>query len=229
MNTTTITSARDTSRPTRPDTRAGRWTAAAGGAYVVSWLVGLALAPPAPDPDALAPEVQAFYVDKAAAVVTSSVFVHGTAAVALAAFAFGIARSTGVHSGLRRAVVGTGLTAAVLSMAQVVLAAVAAVGGDGLAAGTSRALFQAVNLVDVLKIAVLAAFVAAGTAAVARAGAAPRWLLGLAAVLVVLLPVTSAAFLVDSDALMTGLGLSLVLLLAWAGSIAVKLARRSPR
>jgi hypothetical protein len=148
--------------------------------------------------------------------------VHGTAGVALALLTVGIARVSGVYGGLRRAVVGIGLTAAALSLLQFTLAAAAVVGEH--AATTSRTLLLAIDFVDVLKIALLAAFAAVATTAAARAGAAPRWLPISAAVLVPLLLVGSAA-LIGVDALMPVLELSLLLLLAWAAATGYLVAR----
>jgi hypothetical protein len=196
--------------------------AVAAAAYVLSWIAGLLLAPAAPGHDAPPAEIAGFYADSGPAVVSSALLVHGTAGLALAALAVGIARVTGVRAGLRRAVVGIGLTAAALSLLQFTLAAAAVVGEH--AATTSRTLLLAIDFVDVLKIALLAAFAAVATTAAARAGAAPRWLPISAAVLVPLLLVGSAA-LIGVDALMPVLELSLLLLLAWAAATGYLVAR----
>ena len=203
--------------------------AVAAAAYVLSWIAGLLLAPAAPGHDAPPARIAGFYADSGPAVVSSALLVHGTAGLALAALAVGIARVTGVRAGLRRAVVGIGLTAAALSLLQFTLAAAAVVGEH--AATTSRTLLLAIDFVDVLKIALLAAFAAVATTAAARAGAAPRWLPISAAVLVPLLLVGSAA-LIGVDALMPVLELSLLLLLAWAaatGYLVSRSARSYPR
>jgi hypothetical protein len=96
----------------------------------------------------------------------------------------------------------------------------------GRSAETSGALFSAVNLVDVAKILCLASFAVAVTAAMRRAGGAPRWLLGLTGLLVPLLVVGSAAFLVGSDLLMLVLAASLLTLLAWVASTAAVVGLR---
>ena len=185
--------------------------AVAAAAYVLSWIAGLLLAPAAPGHDAPPAEIAGFYADSGPAVISSALLVHGTAGLALAALAVGLARVTGVRSGLRRAVVGIGLAAAVLSFLQFVLAVAAVVGEH--TDTTSRTLLLAIDFVDVLKIALLAALAAVATTAAARADAAARWLQITAAVLVPLLLVGSAA-LVDVDALMPVLAASLLLLLA---------------
>jgi hypothetical protein len=93
-----------------------RRTAAAAGAYVGAWLVGLALAPAAPAPDAAAADIARHYLDNAPAVLASSALVHGAAGVALAVFATSLAQSVRAHGGLRRAVIGTGIAASILSL-----------------------------------------------------------------------------------------------------------------
>ncbi len=211
MNTATLTT---TGRPA--------WTGIAAAAYVLSWVTGLFLAPTAPGHDAPASEVAAFYAEEGAAVTLSALLVHGIAGVALAVLAVAIARATGVEAGLRRAVVGTGLAAAALSLLQFALAVAAVVGEH--AATTSRTLLLAIDFVDVLKIALLAAFAAVATTAAARAGAAPRWLQIIAAVLVPLLLVGNAALL-GVDAVMPVLAVSLLLLLAWATAVGYLVSR----
>ena len=59
----TTTSVQDRTRTPSAPGRAARRTALAGAAYVASWLAGLAVAPPAPQPDAASSEVAAFYAE----------------------------------------------------------------------------------------------------------------------------------------------------------------------
>jgi len=197
-------------------------TALPAAAYVASWVVGLLLAPTSPSHDAPAAAVAGFYAAHGGAVVSSALLVHGTAGLALAALAVGVARVTGVRGGLRRVVIGTGLAAALLSGLQFILAVVAVVGAH--AATTSRTLLLAIDFLDVLKIALLASFASVATAAAARAGAAPGWLRLMAGLLVPLLLIGSAA-LVGVDALLPVLEVSLLMLLAWAAAIGVLLSR----
>lgn len=211
MNTDTLTTTR---RPAAP--------VIAAAAYVLSWIVGLLLAPAAPAQDAPAAQLAAFYADHGAPVVSSALLVHGTAGFALAVLAVTIARATGVREGLRRAVVGTGLAAAALSLLQFALAVVAVIGTH--ADTVSRTLRLSIDFVDVLKIALLAAFVWTATTAATRAGAAPRWLQITAAALVPLLLVGSAA-LVGIEAMNPVLAVSLFALLGWAAAIGYLVAR----
>ena len=203
-------------------TRRPAGTAIAAAAYVASWVAGLVLAPAAPGHEAPATEVAAFYAGHGGAVVSSALLVHGTAGLALAALAVGIARATGVRGGLRRVVAGTGLAAAALSVLQFALAIVAVTGEQ--AATTGRMILLSIDFVDVLKIALLAAFAWVATTAAVRAGAAPRWLRAMAAVLVPLLLIGSAA-LAGVEALLPVLEVSLLVLLAWAAAIGLLVSR----
>jgi hypothetical protein len=212
MNTTdTLTTPRHPATP-----------AIAAAAYVLSWIVGLLLAPAAPAQDAPAAQIAAFYADHGPPVVWSALLVHGTAGLALAVLAVTIARATGVRGGLRRAVAGSGLAAATLSLLQFALAVVAVIGTH--ADTVSRTLRLSIDFVDVLKIALLGAFVWTATTAVNRRGAAPQWLRITAAVLVPLLLVGCAA-LVGVEALNPVLAASLLALLGWAAAIGYLVAR----
>jgi hypothetical protein len=206
-------------------TRTTHWgTSAAAAAYVAAWLVGLALAPAAPAPDAPVDAISRFYVDNAAPVLASSALVHGAAGLALGSFAWTLAKAVQARGGLRRAVLGTGITASALSLTQVGIAVAATKYADS-DAGRAANLFHALNLVDVLKIALLASFVVAGTTAAAQHQHLPRWLRGLAGVLVPTLVTGSAALVTPAAPLSAALAGSLVGLLVWTGSIAVVLRR----
>jgi hypothetical protein len=126
--------------------------------------------------------------------------------------------------GLRRAVIGTGIAASALSLGQVVVAAAAVAVADSDVDGTAS-LFHALNLLDVLKIAVLASFVLLATTATARARRLPRWLRLLATALAPLLVVGSAALVAPGPILSAALAASLVGLLVWTGSLGVVLRR----
>ena len=117
---------------------------------------------------------------------------------------------------------GTGLAAAVLSVLQLLLAAVAVVGDDR---ATRADLFRAVDLVDVVKIACLAGLVAVCTTAAGAARPLPCWLRLLAVGLVPMLVVGSAALVVVSGALTAVLTVSLVGLLIWAAAVLVVVGR----
>jgi hypothetical protein len=218
MNPTAVAPA--STRPAARRRPAG--TALAGAAYVGSWVAGLLTAPHSPDHNAAAATVHAFYRTHAVQVAGSALLVHGTAGVALAAIAVGVARRTRATGGMRRAVLGTGLAAAALSLLQFAIACVAAAGTT---ATTSRTLFQSIDFLDALKLALLAAFATVATSAARRIGAAPRWLRITAAALAPLLIGGSAA-LVGITAAMPVLELSLLALLVWAAGICLILSRR---
>ena len=200
-------------------------TAAAAGAYVGAWLVGLALTPAAPSVDATATDVARHYLDNGTAVLASSALVHGVAGVALGVFAASLAQTVHAAGGLRRAVMGTGLAASALSLAQVAIAAAAVAVADDV--DSTASLFHALNLVDVLKIALLAGFVLVATTATARARRLPRWLRLLATALVPTLVVGSAALVEPAPLLSAALAASLIGLLLWTGSVGVIVRRGS--
>jgi hypothetical protein len=204
-----------------------RLPAAAAGTYVGAWLVGLALTPAAPSPDAAAEHIADHYLGNGAAVLASSALVHGVAGVALGVFAVSLAASVRARGGLRRAVVGTGLAASALSLAQVAIAATAVTVAHA-DAGRTATLFDARNLVDVLKIALLASFVAVATRASSRTRRLPRWLLLLATALVPTLVVGSAALVAPTPVLSAALAASLIGLLVWAAAVGL-LVRRADR
>jgi hypothetical protein len=212
----------DTPTAARTDTRRPATPLVAAAGYVLSWIVGLLLAPAAPGRNAPASQIAAFYADQGSGVLLSALLVHGTAGLALAVLAVAIARATEVRAGLRRVVVGTGLAAAALSLLQFGLAVTAVIGTN--ADTVSRTLRLSIDFVDVLKIALLAAFVWTATTAATRRGASPRWLQATAAVLVPLLLVGSSA-LVGAEALEPVLAASLLALLGWAAAIGHLVAR----
>ena len=113
-----------------------------------------------------------------------------------------------------------------MSLVQFALAVATAVhvAGHGGASGT-RALFDAVNKADTVKLVLLAGFIAAATVAAARPAALPGWLRLEGAVTVPCLVVGGLAFLVDAAALTLVLDLSLLLLLVWAATSVTVLRR----
>src|SRR5690348_6098485 len=73
-----------------------RWGARAGIAYVLAWLIGLFLAPSAPDPFGSAGTINAYIAAHRPAAMIQSVFIHGLA-------------------GLRRVMLAAGVLAAAVS------------------------------------------------------------------------------------------------------------------
>src|SRR5919198_1988355 len=69
-----------------------RGLAGAGFAYVAAWVVGLLVAPSAPDPDASDATINAFYADHQSATLLQAALVHCVAGLALAGFVVSLAR-----------------------------------------------------------------------------------------------------------------------------------------
>jgi hypothetical protein len=212
-----------------PATPAGplvRFLPAAGGVYVLAWVLGLLLGPSAPAPTAQAVDIRAFYVVHAGGVVLQSLLVHGLAGIALALLALGFVRALPVQPAEARWIRTTGLVAAGVSFAQVVLALIAVAVAGGAAASTSRVLFSAINYADTVKLILLASFAITVTCAGTRAGALPAWVRGLGYVLVPLLVLGGLAFVIDSSVLYAILVVSLFALLTWVAATSSVIGRR---
>jgi hypothetical protein len=162
---------------------------------VLAWLIGLFLAPSAPDPFGSAVTINAYFSAHRPAAMIQSVFIHGLAGVALlgltaALWSYLAARDT---AGPRRVMLAAGVLAAAVSFLQVafMIAMYVHVGQQGSAAGT-RTVFNAVNKADTIKLILLAVFVGAASWAASRNGALARWVAWLGAVTVVFLVVGRA-------------------------------------
>lgn len=215
---TTITApARPASRPA-----ALRLLPAVGTGYVLAWLAGLVSAPAAPGNDASAGTVRSYFAAHGGAATVQALLVHGIAGLALVALTVGFARAAR-PSRLTSAVLGSGLAAASVSLAQFGFAVAAVTGVRTSDAGTTAAWFHAINYADTAKLVLLAVF--AGTVTVAARHWLPGWLCSTGRVLPALLVLGGLEFLVDNVALNAALTLSLVVLLVWAGGTAWKLAR----
>jgi hypothetical protein len=208
-----------------------RWGAWAGIAYVLAWLIGLFLAPSAPDPFGPAGTINAYFSAQRSAAMIQAVFIHGLAGVALlgltaALWSYLAAGDTTVP---RRVMLVAGVLAAVVSFLQVafMIAIYVHVGQHGSAAD-SRALFNAINKADTGKLILLAVFVGAASWAASRNGALPRWIVWTGAVTVVFLVVGGLAFLAKSSVLNVALDISLPLLLLWAAAVSISMLWRRP-
>lgn len=195
----------------------------AGAVYVLAWLAGLLVAPATPG-TADAGSVHAFFTVHADAFVLQALLVHGLAGLALGGLTVGFAVAVG-RGRIGRWIAATGLAAAGVSLLQVGLGLAAAHDVVHAPASTTTSWLQAVNLADVAKLLLLAAFAAVTTHAAGRAGRLPRWLRLLGRFLVPLLAVGGLAFLVPTPALTAVLTASLPALLAWAGAVAWCLRR----
>ena len=222
-------SATTTTRPAAP--AAVRWGAWAGIVYVLAWLIGLFLAPSAPDPFGSAGTINAYFSAHRPAAMIQSLFIHGLAGVALlgltaALWTYLAAGDTAVP---RKLMLAAGVLAAAVSFLQVafMIGIYVHVGQHGSAGGT-RTLFNAINKADTIKLILLAVFVGAASWAAARNGALPRWVAWLGAVTVVFLVVGGLAFLVNSGVLNLALDVSLPLLLLWAAAVSIRMLWRRP-
>ena len=101
------------------------------------------------------------------------------------------------------------------------------VGQQGSADGT-KALFNAINKADTIKLILLAVFVGAASWAASRNRALPRWVIWLGAVTAVFLVVGGLAFLIKSGVLNLALDVSLPLLLLWAAAASISMIWRRP-
>jgi len=208
-----------------------RWGAWAGIVYVLAWLIGLFLAPSAPDAFGSAGTINAYFAAHRSAALLQAVFIHGLAGIALLGLAAALwsylaAGDTAVP---RRVMLVAGVMAAAVSFLQVafMIAIYVHVGQHGSAEGT-RTLFNAINKADTIKLILLAVFAGSASWAASRNGALPRWVTWLGAVTVVFLVVGGLAFLVNSGALNLALDVSLPLLLLWAAAASISMLRRRP-
>jgi hypothetical protein len=208
-----------------------RALAVAGFAYVAAWVVGLLVAPSAPDPDAADATINAFYADHQSATLLQAALVHCFAGLALAALVVALARrvAPGRRDSTRTVFLAAGLAAAVVSLVQfgMEVALNRHVAGDG-SASTTASLFHAVNIADTVKLVLLGVTVFAATRFLAGVRAVPRWLEVLGYALLPILVIGGLAFVVNSGALSAVLTASLLLLLLWVVAVTVVETRRSP-
>ena len=212
------------------------WTTWAGLAYAAVWIVGLFVAPAAPDAFGSAAKINKYFMEHRSAALFQSVLIHGLAGVALVVFATTLWGYLGDESALaapRRVMLGSAVLAAAVSFLQVIfmISIYRHVGQHGSANGT-RTLFNAINKADTAKLILLAVFIGAACYAGSR-GAIPRWLVWVGVAAVLLLVVGALAFIVDSGVLSAALDVSLLLLLwvaaaaSWPSGGCLVLARES--
>lgn len=233
MNTT-VTYPRPRSSAMSPATaRARAAVAIAAGTYLAAWLVGVVVAPASPGAFAPVAEVHAFFARHHTAALLQSVLVHGLAGLALAGWVTAAAHRIAADDD-QQVRIGkiAGLAAASLSLAQLGLQLrLAQQASTGNAPGTNWA-FDTLNRVDSIKLLVLAVMVATFTLVALRTRTRTRRagaVLGaLGMLLAVLLPVSGAAFLLDSAFLTALLYVSLPLLLAWVAAVTATLYRQPP-
>lgn len=210
-----------------------RWFAWAGIVYTAVWLIGLVIAPAAPDAFGSASTINGYFVAHRSAAMIQSVFVHGLAGVALVAFAVALWSYLPHDANLalpRRLMMVSGLLAAAVSFLQVALmiGIYVNVGRHGSADGT-RTLFSAINKADTIKLILLAVFVGAVSYAASQVPALPRWVVWTGAATAIFLVVGGLAFVINSGVLNAALDISLLLLLLWAAATSVSMMGRRSR
>ncbi len=204
--------------------QAGTWSriarrpaAVAGIGYTVAWVVSLVVGAPMPSVAASGGQVVAAFAGHDWPVIVNLVLSEGIAAVALAAVVLLVAQAAR-RAGARRAglaVVVFGVTAAVVSRAELVMGAWLQFGpvasGYATAAGT---LYSAIQRIDGSKMFVLAAMAVALTAVSLASAALPRWLAPLALLLAACLVISGLGYVLLANALSDAVLVSGVLLLA---------------
>ena len=186
----------------------------------------------APDAFGSAGTVSAYYTGHRSAAMIQSVFVHGLAGIALLVFTAALwSYLAAARQALpRRLVLLSGVLAAAISFLQVAfMIGINVQAGRPGSADTIKALFDAINTADTVKLIVLAVFVGAASYAGARLGRLPRWVAWEGAVTVICLVVSGLAFQVSSGALNLVLDISLPLLLLWAAAASISMLRRTAR
>jgi hypothetical protein len=204
--------------------------AAAGIAFVVAWLTGLAVWPSTLDASASSVKVVSAYIGHEAVAMTQDLLVEGLAAIALAVVVIALGRAARRRGAERlgRAVVLAGIGAVIVSLVQcaltLVLAGAAVPDGE---TGRAAALFHLINRLDGAKMLALAAMALAAVALARRGGPLPRWLGYVAAPLAAAMIASGVGYLVLNNTLAQAAALSLPLLLIWVAATGVTLGRRT--
>lgn len=197
------------------------WGAAASGAYVGAWLIGLALPGARVDRGASDVAIQAEVIVHGGAIAAQAVLVHAVAGAALLVMVLAAARLVAARRP-RLLMIAAGAAAAALSMLQALLALVMTNGAPVHDAAWTRSPLDAIDAIDVAKLLMIATAVGV----LGRNGAGlSRWLRTVSAVLPVLLVVGAVGLLVPSTLLDAVLAASLVVLLVWAAGAGVQLLR----
>lgn len=190
--------------------------AGAGIGYSVSWVLSLVVGAPMPSVAASGDQIVAAYAGHDWPTIVSLVLQEGIPAVALAAVVLLVARAAS-RAGARRAglaVAVFGVTAAAVSLAELVMAAWLLYGpvasGHAATAGT---LWSAIQRIDGAKMFVLAAMAVALAVLSLTSAVLPRWLARLALLLAACLVISGLGFVLLTNALSDAVFVSGVLLL----------------
>ena len=205
-------------------------SAAAGIAFVVTWLTGLAVWPSNLDVSASGAKVVSACTGHQGVAVTQNLLVEGLAAIALAVVVIALGRAASRRGAdrLGRAVVLAGIGAAIVSLVEcalgLVLASAAAPDGKS---GRAGSLFHVINRLDGAKMLALAAMALAAVASARRGGPLSRWLGYVAAPLAAAMIASGVGYLVLNNTLAQAAAVSLPLLLIWVAATGVTLGRRT--
>ena len=195
--------------------------AAAALAYPAAWIAGLGVPVPAVDIDASASQVIDALSGHEGAFVVREVLVHGIAGVLLGAVVLAFAGAT-ERAGERRLARGlriAGLGAAGLSLTQFAL-------GLGFIGGADAELFDAINVVDGVKMLALAGVGGLAVAAGRRTGLLSRAARGIAAAMGATITVSGVGYLLTVPSLGLAAYASLPLLLATIAAMGLAAGRR---
>lgn len=214
--------------------RGGRWIASAGFAYVVAWLVGLAIGLVTATPGATdsASTMGAYFSSHREVAMIQAYLLDGIAGVSLIVFA------AALHSALRSfeggsatvssILFGAGVAAGTVSLlqglfTQVLADHVAALGNPA----AIRALFDLNNEGDTYKLLALGVFLGAAALLIFSTHALPRWLGWVAAVLAPLLVVAGWNFVLSTSVQFAAYAVLLLVLLLWVAAVSVVSVRRA--
>jgi hypothetical protein len=193
---------------------------AAGAAYVLSWIAGLAVPAPSPKFTASGAEIAAAVSGHQAAMAVQFALTEGLPAIGLAVVAIALARAAraaGATAAARLAAIA-GLAASVISLTQFALG-LALVRAS--ASGTAHLLFDSLNRLDGVKMLTLAVLALAG----ATSGVLPWWLRWAAVPLAVVIAASGVVFLLLVQSLAVLAAPALVLLLVFIACTGAALGR----
>lgn len=201
----------------------GTAPALAGIGFALSWAIGLSVSPVSTDPHATGTEVIADLAGHTAAQTIQYLLTEGLPAVLVAIVAVAVGRRAGSTAG--RALAGTGLVAALLSLVMCALGLHLtlwdAPRGD---AATAGLLFDTISRVDGVKMALLGAMTAIGVALAGRG--LPRWLAWLGVAVAVSMAACAVGYVFLLPLPAQAAVVALPLLIVWVAAAGIVSARR---
>jgi hypothetical protein len=212
----------------------GRWIAFSGFAYVVAWLIGLAigLATSAPGTTDTTSTMGAYFSSHREVAMIQAYLLDGIAGISLIVFAAALSSALRTFEGgsgtVSNILLGAGVAAGTVSLlqglfTQVLADHVAAMGS----ASAIRTLFDLNNEGDTYKLLALGVFLGAAALIIFRTHALSRWLGWLATVLAPLLVVAGWNFALSSSVQFAAYAVLLLLILAWVAAVSMISLRRA--